>query len=346
MSKFKKYQKGFLGWGDTNAVTLVGGYVDNIKNVSEIKKVDNVSIKAFPCPKVNDAGLTGAWWWANLIAIAVTVWATSESYKAAKKEYEIGKRYYQLAKDQWDHFYNNYRPLEDQELAEIWNEQPYKPDYDNAIRGHTNLTDKLFSNADKHRQALMAKYCLCNDVSQFTKTENIKSIVKGDSDNFARRYAEKLAQEKNDLRWNKRIAAMARGRNILNQAASFASKAASLYGEYAKAMGGLANQAAQFSGYVQNRFRTTYNPVRDRIDGRADLPDIYMGDQNRIGMLKAINYYSAAPVGGYYQGGQPVFSYGGNSAGEMTTLNATPNTFYTATGFDPTGYSNGNVPAT
>ena len=329
MNKFKKYQKGFLGIGDS--VRLVGGYVD------EVKKVDNLSIKAFPCPKVNDAGLTGAWWWANLIAIAVTVWATSESYKAAKKEYEIGKRYYQLAKDQWEHFYNNYRPLEDQELAEIWNEQPYVPDYNKAVSGHTNLIDKLFYNAYKHRQALLDKYCLCNDVSQFTKIESIKSVVWGDSDNFARRYAEKLAQEKNDLRWNKRVAAMARGRNLLANAASFASRAASLFGEYAKAMGGLANQAMEFSGYVQNRHRTVYNPVRDRIDSRAHIPDSYVGE-NHLQSMQTIRMYSSVPTGGNYRGGQPVFSFGGTSEYDMTYLQAT--------GFDPAGYANRSVPAT
>ena len=329
MNKLKKYQKGFLGIGDS--VRLVGGYVD------EVKKVDNLSIKAFPCPKVNDAGLTGAWWWANLIAIAVTVWATSESYKAAKKEYEIGKRYYQLAKDQWEHFYNNYRPLEDQELAEIWNEQPYVPDYNKAVSGHTNLIDKLFYNAYKHRQALLDKYCLCNDVSQFTKIESIKSVVWGDSDNFARRYAEKLAQEKNDLRWNKRVAAMARGRNLLANAASFASRAASLFGEYAKAMGGLANQAMEFSGYVQNRHRTVYNPVRDRIDSRAHIPDSYVGE-NHLQSMQTIRMYSSVPTGGNYRGGQPVFSFGGTSEYDMTYLQAT--------GFDPAGYANRSVPAT
>ena len=184
---------------------------------------------------------------------------------------------------------------------------------------------------------MLDKYCLCNDVSQFTKIESIKSVVWGDSDNFARRYAEKLAQEKNDLRWNKRVAAMARGRNLLANAASFASRAASLFGEYAKAMGGLANQAMEFSGYVQNRHRTVYNPVRDRIDSRAHIPDSYVGE-NHLQSMQTIRMYSSVPTGGNYRGGQPVFSFGGTSEYEMTYLQAT--------GFDPTGYANGNVPAT
>lgn len=253
-------------------INTIGNQIGKVK-VDEISRVKDVSIKAFPCPKVNDKGLTGAWWWADKIAIAVSLWATNESWKAAKEEYKIGKRYYELAKEQWDHFYTYYRPLEDQELSEIWAELPYKPDYATAIKGHTHLVDPIFARADKHRMSLMGKYCICPDVAEFTKIGITKSTVQGDSDNFARRYAEKRAQEKNDLRWARRVAATSRGRGLLATSTSFASKASGFFSDYAQAMGGLAGNAMQFSGYVRNRNRTEYNPVTDRIDGYADVPD-------------------------------------------------------------------------
>ena len=253
-------------------INTIGNQIGKVK-VDEVSRVKDVSIKAFPCPKVNDKGLTGAWWWTDKIAIAVSLWATYESWKAAKEEYKIGKRYYELAKEQWDHFYTYYRPLEDQELSEIWAELPYKPDYATAIKGHTNLVDPIFARADKHRMSLMGKYCICPDVAEFTKIGITKSTVQGDSDNFARRYAEKLAQEKNDLRWARRVAAASRGRGLLATSASFASKASGFFSDYAQAMGGLAGNAMQFSGYARSRNRTEYNPVTDRIDGYADVPD-------------------------------------------------------------------------
>ena len=253
-------------------INTIGNQLGKVK-VDEISRVKDVSIKAFPCPKVNDKGLTGAWWWADKIAIAVSLWATYESWKAAKEEYKIGKRYYELAKEQWDHFYTYYRPLEDQELSEIWAELPYKPDYATAIKGHTHLIDPIFARADKHRMSLMGKYCICPDVAEFTKIGITKSTVQGDSDNFARRYAEKLAQEKNDLRWARRVAAASRGRGLLATSTSFASKASGFFSDYAQAMGGLAGNAMQFSGYVRSRNRTEYNPVTNRIDGYADVPD-------------------------------------------------------------------------
>lgn len=311
-----------FGVGDT--VYITGGQLENIQNIQqvgnikEISRVKDVSIKAFPCPKVNDKGLTGAWWWADKIAIAVSLWATYETWKAAKEEYKIGKRYYELAKEQWDHFYNYYRPLEDQELDEIWAELPYKPDYATAIKGHTHLIDPIFANADKHRMALTGKYCVCPDVSEFRKTQIVKSTVRGDSDNFARRYAEKLAQEKNDIRWARRVAAASRGRGLLSASTSFASKAAGFFSDYARAMGGIASSAMQFSGYVRNRHQTEYNPVRSRIDGRGDVPDTYRGSPT-------YQYWQTNGIPGQ-----------ATSSGGLTWANyeSPP---YMQSGFDPTG---------
>lgn len=302
---------------DIKQITTIGSEIGKVK-VDEVSRVKDVSIKAFPCPKVNDKGLTGAWWWADKIAIAVSLWATYETWKAAKEEYKIGKRYYELAKEQWDHFYKYYRPLEDQELAEIWAEKTYKPDYPASTKGHTHLIDPIFARADKHRMALMSKYCICPDVAEFTKVGIVKSTVYGDSDNFGRRYAEKLAQEKNDIRWARRGAAASRGRGLLSASTSFASKASGFFSDYAKAMGGLAGSAMQFSGYVRNRHQTEYNPVRDRIDTRADVPYSFRG-------FDADGYWS--------QRGIP--TAGSNSGGLSWASYESPP--YMQSGFDPTG---------
>lgn len=296
-----------------------------VVSTGRLERVNDVSIKAFPCPKVNDKGLQGAWWWADKIAIAVALWATYETWKAAKEEYKIGKRYYDLAREQWDFFLENYKPLEDQELAEIWAELPYEPDYPKAIAGHTNAIDKVFNAAERHRSALSDKYCICPDVSQFTKTDIMKSTVRGDSDNFARRYAEKLAQEKNDIRWARRIAAASRGRNLLSDSASLASKAAGLFGDYAKAMGNVAAGAMAFSGYVNNRMQTEYNPVRSRINARADVPNTYRGFDAQAYWGNGDRMMEATPRGGIPWGqAEANAPYDGSSG---------------VAGYDPTGYA-------
>lgn len=255
-----------------------------------------VSIAAFPCPKVDDEGLNRAWFWTDKIAQGVALWATAETYKAAREDYKIAKRYFELAKEQWDLHEQYYHPLEQQELDEIWAEKPYNPDYPTAIAGHTHTIDNVFSMADKQRKALNAKYCVCPDVSSFTKTDIMMSTVSGDSDNFARRYAEKLAQERNDIRWARRIAAAARGRGLLSDSASHALKASNSLNAYAQAMGGLASSAMQFSGYVRNRNRTEYNGARERFNSRAEVFNVD-GNTDVQGRVRDINFATGATGG-------------------------------------------------
>ena len=299
------------------AVHLTGGHIDEVRTVREVSRVKDVSIKALPCPKVNDAGLTGAWWWIDKIAIAVAIWATTESYKAAKEEYDIGKRYYNLAKDQWNHFYEHFRPLEEQELAEIFAEDEHKPEYEKAIAGHTDLIEPIFARAEQRRKDFANKYCVCNDISEFTRTEFVKSSVRGDGDNFARRYAERLAQELNDIRWARMIAAAARGRGLLSASTAFASKAASFFDDYAKAMAGVAEDAIGFSSYIRSRFQTVYNPTRARIDGLATVPHTYRG-------FDAQGYWQ-------WRGIPMTQPSGGITWGDNVGKS------YTQVGFDPTG---------
>lgn len=251
---------------------LVGGLFGKKKKGGSNRTV--VSIAAFPCPKVDDKGLSRAWFWADKIAQVVALWATYETYKAAKEDYKIAKRYHELAKEQWDLHREHFHPLEQQELDEIWAEKPYDPDYPTAIAGHTHTIDNVSAAVDKHRKSLIAKYCICPDVSSFTKADIMQSTVMGDSDNFARRYAEKLAQERNDIRWARRIAAASRGRGLLSDSASHAQKASNSYSAYAQAMGGLAGSAMQFSGYVNSRRRTEYNGARERFNSRAEVIDM------------------------------------------------------------------------
>lgn len=306
----------FAGPGGVKYGAQLGGALLGGGDGEEKAEKRIVSIAAFPCPKVDDKGLSKAWFWADKIAQAAAVWATWETYKAAQEDYKIAKRYHELAKEQWDLHREHYHPLEQQELDEIWAEQPYSPDYPTAINGHTHTIDNLFATADKQRNALMEKYCVCPDVSQFTKTGIMQSTVFGDSDNFARRYAEKLAQERNDIRWARRISAAARGRGLLSESASHAQRASNSMGAYAGAMGGLASSAMQFSGYINNRHRTEYNGARERFNSRAETFNVDK-NTNVQERVRGINF-ATEPRGGITWGS-------GGSA-------------YMQSGVDPTSY--------
>lgn len=276
-----------------------------------------VSISAFPCPKVDDKGISRAWWWADKIAQGVSLWATYETYKSAREEYKIAKRYHELAKEQWDLHRELYHPLEQQELDEIWAEKPYEPDYKTAVTGHTHLMDNVLASAERHRQRLADKYCICPDVSVFTKAQLMQATVQGDSANFARRYAEKLAQERNDLRWNRRLSAVSRGRGLLSESASFAQRATGAMSNYAQAMAGLASNAQKFRGYIHSRNETVYNSDRQRFNSRADVVDIGR-HTDTMGEINRINFYN-----------------GDNSSGLRWGAVGVP---YRQSGIDPTNY--------
>lgn len=283
---------GILGGGGIGGAIMGGLFGKKGKGGDKVV----VSIESLPCPKVDDAGLNRAWFWADKIAQGVSLWAAAETYKAAREDYKIAKRYHNLAKEQWDLHKQYYHPLEQQELDEIWAEKPYAPDYPTAVSGHTRTIDSVFATADKHHQALNAKYCVCPDVATFTKTDVLKATVTGDSNNFARRYAEKLAQERNDTRWARRIAAAARGRGLLADSAKHGQNASNSLNAYAQAMGGLASSAMQFSGYVQNRMPTEYNGARERFNSRADVFDVTRNTDVQ-GKVRSINYTTDATGG-------------------------------------------------
>lgn len=255
-----------------------------------------VSIAAMPCPKVDDKGLEKAWFWADKISQAVALWATAETYKAAREDYKIAKRYHELAKEQWDLHKKYYQPLEQQELDEIWAERPYKPDYATAIVGHTRSIDTVFAAVEQHRHALSDKYCVCATSATAIKTELVRVTVYGDSDNYARRYAEKLAMEREDLRFSRKLAAAARGRGLLSESASHAHKASNSLNAYAQAMGGLASSAMQFSGYINNRNATQYNGGRERFNSRADVFDVgrHTNVQENVRQI----HFNTEPTGG------------------------------------------------
>lgn len=243
--------------------------IDGIKKLETIGSIQDVHIQSFPCPKVNDRSVTGSWTLAKLASAAITAAATAESFRAANEQYKISQRYWKLAKEEWDFFYDNYRPLEIKELTELNANPPNTPDYTSAVGGHTKYIDPIFSRIDKKRADLAAKFCVCASTSDAVRFDIAKSTIKGDTGNFARQYAEHMVDVRDDVRWARRVAAANRGRSLLSESTKYANKAAGYYGDYAGAMSGLASSAMYGNQWLSQRNKTEYNSWNEaRVDPR------------------------------------------------------------------------------
>ena len=295
----------YVSGGKLSKVDAVGT-MDKLKTIDTVNKIVSVGnkdglagvhIASFPCPPVTGEGMTRGWQILDIIGKATALLASQRAYKAAQMQNKIARDYYNLAKDEWDYFYSTFRPLEQTELAEIHATDPFKADYATAVEGH-DCSDSVFENMTTHRKRLMGMFCVCPNLDSSINYDLALSTIRGDSKNFARRYAEKQAQKLDDLRWNRKIAAAGRGRGLLPQSADFARIAADKFGNYSNAMTKFAGQAAEFSGYIRNRMETVYNGehtnrinTRNKnITGREDLANISQPDIPSSGYGNSLNY--------------------------------------------------------
>ena len=300
----------YVSGGKLNKVEAVGT-MDKLKTIDTVNKIVSVGnkdglagvhIASFPCPPVTGEGMTRGWQILDIIGKSTALLASQRAFKAAQMQNKIARDYYNLAKDEWDYFYSTFRPLEQTELAEIHATDPFKADYATAVEGH-DCSDSVFENMTTHRKRLMGMFCVCPNLDSSINYDLALSTIRGDSKNFARRYAEKQAQKLDDLRWNRKIAAAGRGRGLLPQSADFARIAADKFGNYSNAMTKFAGQAAEFSDYIRNRMETVYNGehtnrintrsgyyVDKYITGREDLANISQPDIPSSGYGNSLNY--------------------------------------------------------
>lgn len=284
-----------------STVYVNGGTIDTVKTVNNMDTIGKVvsigspdgipglHIASLPCPKVNDAGLTGGWRILDGLAKAAALLASVRALQAARQQDKIARTYYKLAEHQWNFYKENYVPLELQEIDEVHKEKPYTADYETALKSH-DCTDTVFASTEDHRDKIFDEYCVCPDPTMDIRYNIAMSTVRGDTYNFARRYAEALAERKDDIRWNKKLAVASRGRNLLPQSVDFANRASSMFGEYSNAMNGLAGDAMKFSGYIRNRYETQFNAQRADSITRISDPRYTEYTNHTIG--QPLNGYS------------------------------------------------------
>jgi hypothetical protein len=243
-----------------DTVIVESGKLDEITTIGTI---ENVKIAEWPCPKVNNEGVSGSWDWRVAGSVAVALLSTAAAYTIAEQQYQTAKAYWKLARERWDYFLNTYRPCEEREVAEACTAIVPTANYDRAIMGYTSGVTLAYSRADDEILRLSKLYCVCTNASLVKDIELMRSQMVGDGVNYAIRREESVAEALDDVRWNRKIGVLNRGRGLLSQSTSYARAASDMYDQFGKSVSAVAQGATQFLGYAMNRNDTVY-PARNQ----------------------------------------------------------------------------------
>ena len=238
-----------------------------LAQITTIKSIENVKISKWPCPKVNNIGVSTAWDWRVAAATAVALLSTAASFAIADMQYQTAKAYWRLARERWDYFLTTYRPCETSEVAEACTTKVPTPQYNYAIAAYTNGANLAFNRADVEILRLSKLYCICQDNSLARDIDLMRSQMIGDGVNYAIRREEAVAEALDDVRWNRKIGVLNRGRGMLAQSTSYARAAQEMYDQFGKSVSAVASGATEFIGYALNRNKTTYPTNTPLVSG-------------------------------------------------------------------------------
>lgn len=232
-------------------------------NTENVKSFLGVSspCEFFPQPQVTDGGVLTNANLAQAAATAVAIATTAASVNIANKQQAIANSYYNMARQKWDRFLNSYKPCETKEIAEACNTPEYVPQYDTQADAYENNVNVQYGIATDEINDLSRTYCVSIDNSLFRDLALSQAQLSVDSSNFAYRYEEHRKDTKDDVRWNRRSQALNRGRNLQNEAASYAQAASKAYGSLGNSVQQAAEGASTMLGYLQTRRDTVY-PTR------------------------------------------------------------------------------------
>ena len=191
-------------------------------------------------------------------AIAAAAYNASRAVSIATKEWEMAKKYWQIAENWLDHYKDNYAPVEDQEVAEARALQDEEPKYDIA-RGRARTVAWLqFRGVLRQTTKCTSRYCtgLRQDMLVDMLTSQADAVALNDSLGYRneRAYIEARADE----RFKRQFETAKRGRNMLSDNVSLGRAAAGIYGNlFEQAWTGLEG-AGQYLGYWGARHQTAY----------------------------------------------------------------------------------------
>jgi len=225
----------------------------------------------------------------DIIPAVVTAYNTEEAIKFAMRQHEIAKEYLRIS-EWWRSYYNNYfRPVEDVELAESLLSTEETPFYD-TMRGRAQTTGRImFKNAAVKAAQCTSEYCtgLRQQIVFDTIDKEARTIdmLTGVGYRNERAYIE----SRSDVRWQRMLGTVQRGRDMQSTAVNSAQLAFGIYGELGQQAAKGAEGAISAYAYMHNR-NDTYYPGLMRstgapAQGSATMPSSSVGPSPMSGYV-------------------------------------------------------------
>lgn len=194
----------------------------------------------------------------RVAAIAVAGYNAYKAYDIAKAEWDMAKRHWQIAKDWLDYYRDYYAPVEDQELAEARALKKEEPDYETA-RGRARTTAWLaFKSKVTDAVRPTSRYATGRRQDILVELTSAQGAAVAMADGLGYRNERAYVQSRNDVRFQKIMSVLHRGRDMASDNVSLAREAANIYGDqWTQTMKGL-DAAGKTLGYLNNRNPTHY----------------------------------------------------------------------------------------
>lgn len=179
-------------------------------------------------------------------------------YDIFKAEWDIAKKYYNIAKWWLDYYKDNYAPVENTEVKEALALEKTTPDYETA-RGRTRVaawlafkgkTLDIYKRTTRYSTGARAFYLL-NLV-----TAQADAVAQADGLGYRNERA--YVKTRNDIRFQKMMSTAKRGRNMAADPISFTKDALGSYGDVWKQVWGNLNKLGKSMGYSEARNETEY----------------------------------------------------------------------------------------
>lgn len=191
-------------------------------------------------------------------AFAAAGYLAYKAYDLAVDEWNMAKKYWDIANN-WLNYYKTYfAPVEDQEIEEALALEYVEPSYEIA-RGRGRAS-AWFEYRGKLRSAMRctSRYCTGLRADMLMRISRAQADAVALADGLGYRNERAYVEARNDVYFSRKLETAKRGRDLIAEAPSLGMAAAGIYGDQLNQTWEGLKGAGQYLGYSDYRIRPAY----------------------------------------------------------------------------------------